>query len=161
MAAETFAANGGYAISVGGVLTQVKTVAANGAYDVAYFGVIGQAFMSYDVFYSAAGQKTSETWSNDSVLYRSETWNADGSTDIRYYATGSFAGLSYASYDVHTTASALHDATTYYDANGDVVASETFHVSGRGADCSAPPPPMPACGFPAPGSCRKSDATNR
>jgi short chain dehydrogenase len=31
-------------------------------------------------------------------------------------------------------------------------------LSGRGADCSAPPPQIPACGFPAPGSCRRSDA---
>ena len=30
-------------------------------------------------------------------------------------------------------------------------------VSGRGADYSAPPPQIPACGFPAPGSCRRSD----
>src|SRR6202023_2275404 len=30
-------------------------------------------------------------------------------------------------------------------------------LSGRGADYSAPPPQIPACGFPAPGSCRRSD----
>src|SRR3954463_1348900 len=31
--------------------------------------------------------------------------------------------------------------------------------SGRGAGCPAPPPQIPACGFPAPGSCRRSNAT--
>ena len=31
-------------------------------------------------------------------------------------------------------------------------------VSGRGAGCPAPPPQIPACGFSAPGSCRRSDA---
>jgi hypothetical protein len=31
-------------------------------------------------------------------------------------------------------------------------------LSGRGADYSAPPPQIPACGFPAPGSCRRSAA---
>jgi hypothetical protein len=30
-------------------------------------------------------------------------------------------------------------------------------LSGRGADYSAPPPQIPACGFPAPGSCRRCD----
>ena len=34
-------------------------------------------------------------------------------------------------------------------------------LSGRGANCSAPPPQIPACGFPAPGSCRRSDAAQR
>ena len=31
-------------------------------------------------------------------------------------------------------------------------------VSGRGADYSTPPPQIPACNFPAPGSCRRSNA---
>ena len=30
-------------------------------------------------------------------------------------------------------------------------------LSGRGAGCPAPPPQIPACGFPAPGSCRRSN----
>ena len=32
-------------------------------------------------------------------------------------------------------------------------------LSGRGAGYPAPPPQIPACGFPAPGSCRRSNAT--
>ena len=31
-------------------------------------------------------------------------------------------------------------------------------MSGRGADYSTPPPQIPACNFPAPGSCRRSNA---
>ena len=31
-------------------------------------------------------------------------------------------------------------------------------LSGRGADYSTPPPQIPACNFPAPGSCRRSNA---
>src|SRR5208337_4550227 len=34
--------------------------------------------------------------------------------------------------------------------------SEDRRLSGRGAGCPAPPPQIPACGFPAPGSCRRS-----
>ena len=94
------------------MLTQEKTIGAGGAYDIANYAITGQPYTSNDVFYNSGGQKTGETWSNGSALYRSETWNGDGSTDIRYYATGVFAGAPYASYDVHTTASALHDATT-------------------------------------------------
>ena len=33
-------------------------------------------------------------------------------------------------------------------------------LSGRGAGYPAPPPQIPACGFPAPGSCRRSNATD-
>ena len=35
------------------------------------------------------------------------------------------------------------------------------YLSGRGADCSAPPPQIPACGLPAPGSCRRSNTVQR
>ena len=34
----------------------------------------------------------------------------------------------------------------------------TVMVSGRGADYSTPPPQIPACSFPAPGSRRRSNA---
>jgi hypothetical protein len=33
------------------------------------------------------------------------------------------------------------------------------HGRGRDGDCSPPPAQIPACGFPAPGSCRRSDVT--
>ena len=36
-----------------------------------------------------------------------------------------------------------------------------LELSGRGADCSAPPPQIPACGLPAPGSCRRSNTVQR
>ena len=38
LASESFATNGGYSITVGGVLTQQKTVNADGSYDIHYYG---------------------------------------------------------------------------------------------------------------------------
>jgi hypothetical protein len=37
-------------------------------------------------------------------------------------------------------------------------ASFAWRTSGRGAGYPTPPPQIPACGFPAPGSCRRSNA---
>ena len=55
LASESFATNGGYSITVGGVLTQQKTVNADGSYDIAYSGITGQAYTSYQNDYNSAG----------------------------------------------------------------------------------------------------------
>jgi hypothetical protein len=57
---------------------------------------------------------------------------------------------------------AVWDPTTFTKNRERLQAGEVFEtLSGRGADCSAPPPRIPACGFPAPGSCRRSHAAQR
>ena len=112
------------------MLTQVKTIGAGGAYDIANYGITGQPYTSNDVFYNSGGQKTSETWSNGTALYQSETWNADGSTDIRHYAAGALDGVAFASSEVHTTAAGVHDKTTTYDASGNSLVVETFQTNG-------------------------------
>ena len=83
LASESFATNGGYSITVGGVLTQQKTVNANGSYDIHYYGV-----------------------------------------------TGTFQGVSYASYDYAYTSSGFLDLVTVYGAGGNVLASESFATNG-------------------------------
>ena len=82
LASESLATNGGYSITVGGVLTQQKTV------------------------------------------------NADGSYDIHYYTTGTFQGVSYASYDNAYTSSGFRDLITVYGAAGNVLASESLATNG-------------------------------
>ena len=55
LASESFATNGSYSITVGGVLTQQKTVNADGSYAMVYNGVTGQAYTSYQRDYTSKG----------------------------------------------------------------------------------------------------------
>jgi hypothetical protein len=133
VASQSFQQDGGYAISVGGVLTQVKTMnAATGGYDVAYLNIASKPYTSYDIVYNAGGKTVSETWSNAGALYQTETWNTDGSVnDIHYYKGGTFQGVSYASYDDAYTAGS-RASETFYDASGATLVAESF-PSGGGA----------------------------
>ena len=57
------------------------------------------------------------------ALFQQKTVNADGSYDIRHYTAGSFFGVAFASYDQAYTAANVIYAETFYDANGNVVAT--------------------------------------
>ncbi|MFZ0208503.1 MAG: hypothetical protein WAL59_20765, partial [Roseiarcus sp.] len=50
--------------------------------------------------------------------------NADGSYNVHYYTTGTFQGVSYASYDNAYTSYGFRDLFTVYGAGGNVLASE-------------------------------------
>src|ERR1700722_9884017 len=55
LASESFATNGSYSITVGGVLTQQKTVNADGSYDVVISDITGQPYTSYQSDYNSKG----------------------------------------------------------------------------------------------------------
>ena len=55
LASESFATNGSYSITVGGVLTQQKNVNADGSYDIVFTGITGQAYTSYQNDYNSTG----------------------------------------------------------------------------------------------------------
>ena len=55
LASESFATNGSYSITVGGVLTQQKTVNADGSYNIVFNGITGQAYTSYQSDYTSKG----------------------------------------------------------------------------------------------------------
>jgi hypothetical protein len=155
-ASETFAANGGYSIDVGGVLKVQKTVNADLSYDIHYYGVTGTAqgvaYTSYDFAYTAAGvldlsnyysangvSEVSETFTANGgfaidvggVLKIQKTVNADLSYDVRYYGvSGKVQGAAYTSYDYAYTAAGALDLATYYGANGVAAATETFTANG-------------------------------
>ena len=57
---ESFATNGGYSITVGGVLTEQKTVNADGSYEVVFPDVTGQAYSSYQGDFSARGVRIAQ-----------------------------------------------------------------------------------------------------
>ena len=154
LASESFATNGGYSITVGGVLTQQKTVNADGSYDIHYYATgtfQGVVYASYDNAYTSSGFRdlftvygaagnvlASESFATNGgysitiggVLTQQKTVNADGSYDIHYYATGTFQGVSYASYDNAYTSSGFRDLFTVYGAGGNVLASESFATNG-------------------------------
>jgi hypothetical protein len=64
------------------------------------------------------------------VLTQQKTVNANGSYDIHYYLTGTFEGVSYASYDNAYTSSGFRDLVTFYGAGGNVLATESFTTNG-------------------------------
>ena len=134
-ASESFSPDGGYAITVGGLQTQVKTVHSDGTYDIQYLNVTGKPYTSYDAVYNAANKPTSETWlTTGGGVYQTENWYADGSVkDIHVYTTGTFSGTSYASYDNAYNASKQHVAETFYDAKGNSVAFESWGYNSDGS----------------------------
>ena len=154
VATETFTANGGFTITVGGTLFEQKTVNADSSYDVRYYTAgtfSGVAYASVDRAYTAANVQTVTTYYDGSgnvvatetftanggftitvggTLFEQKTVNADGSYDVRYYVAGTFSGVAYASVDRAYTAANVQTVTTYYDGSGNVVATETFTANG-------------------------------
>ena len=122
VASETFASNGGYAIYVGGLLTQQKTVNPDGSYQIAYTGVSGAAYTGYTVQYGANGKRTSETFSNGLV----ETWtyNPDGSYQIAY------TGVSGAAYTGYTVQYGVNGKPTSETFSNGLVETWTYNPDG-------------------------------
>ena len=153
-ATETFAANGGNTITLGGVLYEQTTVNTDGSYDVRFYtgGTFnGVAYASVDRTYTAAHVLTGATYYDASgnvkateafaanggntitlggVLYEQTTVNPDGSYDVRFYTGGTFNGVAYASVDRTYTAANVLTGAIYYDASGNVKATETFAANG-------------------------------
>ena len=66
----------------------------NGSYQVAYADIPNEAYSSATVQLGLNGKATSETWLSGAALYRTETWNSDGSIhDIHYYVPETFQGV--------------------------------------------------------------------
>ena len=98
--------------------------------EVAVTGISGQKYTSTDTLYGSNGKPSSESWSNGTALYQTETWNPDGSVhDVHVYVAGTFDGVAYASYD-NAYLAGFRDLETFYDGSGNVVASETFASDG-------------------------------
>ena len=83
VASETFQANGGYSLYLGGTLEQQKTVNADGTYDIHTYGVTGQAYTDYDIVYNASGKPTYATYSNG----MSATYSYDASGNLSEIVT--------------------------------------------------------------------------
>ena len=79
---------------------------------------------------TADGAVIKNTFKNG-VLYSTETDEADGSYDIHTFVGGTFGGVAYASYDNAYTTAKFRDLETFYDASGNVLASETFSPNGN------------------------------
>ena len=150
VATQTFTANGGFTITVGGTLSEQKTVHADGSYDARYYGagtLNGVAYASVDRADTAANVQTVATYYDGSgnvvatqtftanggftitvggALFEQKTVNADGSYDARYYGAGTLNGVAYASVDRADTAANVQTVATYYDGSGNVVAMKTF-----------------------------------
>ena len=122
LASISFAANGGYTSSFGGVVTQVKAVNPDGSYSVTNYS--GGTFIGYGVpasfayasvvnSYNAAGQRTFETFDDGSgnvlasfaftsgggytlsfggVVSQVKAVNADRSYHVTNYSGGTFTG---------------------------------------------------------------------
>ena len=153
-ATETFVANGGNTITLGGVLYEQTTVNTDGSYDVRFYtgGTFnGVAYASVDrtytaanvltgaIYYDASGNvKATEAFAANGgntimlggVLYEQTTVNTDGSYDVRFYTGGTFKGVAYASVDRTYTAAHVLTGAIYYDASGNVKATETFVANG-------------------------------
>ncbi len=98
---------------------QVETVSfANGLQtEILYTGIPGQPWDRTDTLYSTSGNQVSETWTTGGALYRTETWNADGSVhDIHAYLV---TGQPYTDYDVLYGANGR--PVTYTYSNGEVI----------------------------------------
>ena len=154
IAQTTYATNGGYTFTVGGVRVQALTVNSDGSYDAYYTTsgtFLGQAYASSDNLFFASGALEQQTFYNASgavvatesytnnggytvtiggSVVQTRTVNSDGSYDIRYGTSGTILGTAYASYDFAYTASGFRDAETFYDGSGTVVGSATFTTNG-------------------------------
>jgi hypothetical protein len=64
VASESLTATGGYAVTVGGKLTQQKIVNADKSYDISYTNITGKTYSSYENIYNAAGTKVAEAIAN-------------------------------------------------------------------------------------------------
>jgi hypothetical protein len=69
-------------------------------------------------------------YNSSGVLIATETIEPNGSYDIRYYTAGTFDGAAYASYDNAYTAANVRDFETFFDVNGNVVATDSFAANG-------------------------------
>ena len=122
VASESFLADGGYTITIGGVVRQQKTVNPDGSFQIAYTGVTGAAFTSYTVQYGTNGKPVSASYSNG--MSASWTFNADGSYQIAY--TG-VTGGAFTSYTVQCGSNGKPVSASY--SNG-MSASWTYNADG-------------------------------
>lgn len=155
---QSYVPGGGYSVTVGGVLKLTEAVQSGGTYDYRYYTPVsfhGVTYASYDDQYSASNVRTGRTFYDASGVAQatqtyqgggsytdavggatvvSETVNADGSYDYRYYTPVSFHGVSYASYDDQYNASNVRTGRTFYDASGVAQATQTYLGGGSYTD---------------------------
>jgi TPR repeat protein len=130
LGSESFGQNGSYSITLGGNLVQSYTVNSDGSYSYEYYipgNFNGLNYAAYADQYTSGNVRDSRTYYDSSGnLLGSQTFPADGSYDDRYYTAGTFSGVNYASYDTHYNTAGFRDLITFYDASGNVLASESF-----------------------------------
>ena len=132
VASESFAPNGGYAIAVGGVVTEQKIVGLG-----TFAGVSYGAFV---VDYTTAGVLALERFYDASgKLVASESFAANGSYAITVGASvlerkiagaGVFAGETYAYFLADYDRTGFLDLYRFYDASGSLVASQDLASDG-------------------------------
>jgi len=149
-----FLGGGAFSTLVGGVLLQNYVPNPDGSYDYHYYAAInfdGSSHASYDDAYSSSNVRTGRTFFDadgigkasetflanggftdtiGGVTYQTFTPGAGGSYDYRYYLSGTFQGLSYASYDAHYGTAGFRDKQSYYDASGNLLGFQTYTQGG-------------------------------
>jgi len=80
LARQDYASNGGWTISVGG-LVKTKLANANGSSEIRTTGITGQKYNETDVFYDASGKGVSEAWLSNGVVTAIKNWNPDGTVN--------------------------------------------------------------------------------
>ena len=132
LVSESFTSDGGDVIQVGGKTIERKVVAA---------GIFhGESYASYILDYTSTGfHDLTRYYDASGNLLASETFTPDGGDVItvggktverKVVATGTFRGESYASLILDYSSTGFHDLTRYYDASGDLLASESFTTDG-------------------------------
>ena len=163
-ATKSFTADGGYTGAINGVTYQVKSFNADGSYDILTDlsgTILGKSYGSTDnayaatgllqlsTFYSGAGgagvavatesfaytANGGYTGAINGATYQVKTVNADGSSDILTYVSGTILGQSYGSFDNAYAASGFRDLETFYSGaggTGAAVAIEIFTPAANG-----------------------------
>ncbi|MGP0104582.1 hypothetical protein, partial [Rhodoblastus sp.] len=93
VASETLLSNGGYALTIDGVLAQQKTVNSDGSYDIAHLNISGQSDVSYESVYNSGG-----------VGSALAVDNANGTGTLTLYGAGDIVSVGPAQLSVATGA---------------------------------------------------------
>ncbi|WP_420382129.1 RHS repeat-associated core domain-containing protein [Novosphingobium sp.] len=135
VATQILTPDGGHTIKVNGVVVEVKTIHTDGTgnYDVLYNGsgsIQGVVYTSQDTVFTAAKVPISRTFAASGKPVLVQTYGAGGAFTVQTFTAGTFAGTAYASHTNSYTAADFVALQTFYDASGNVVATQILTPDG-------------------------------
>ena len=135
VATQILTPDGGHTIKVNGVVVEVKTIHTDGTgnYDVLYNGsgsIQGVVYTSQDTVFTAAKVPISRTFAASGKPVLVQTYGAGGAFTVQTFTAGTFAGTAYASHTNSYTAANFVALQTFYDASGNVVATQSLTPDG-------------------------------